>query len=95
MLDPEQYPDLKPTGKKDPDPKKSFRIHNTGFWIWPDLDPQHWAILKKSGWNRNVDSGGTKMSVVLCADSSILQTYQLGECHRQEVGASFQVSIGS
>jgi hypothetical protein len=33
MLDPEQYPDLKPTGKKDPDPKKSFRIHNTGFWI--------------------------------------------------------------
>jgi hypothetical protein len=32
-----------------------------------------------------------KMSFVFYADSSILQTYQLGECHRQEVGASFQV----
>ncbi len=30
LWDPKKDPDPKPTETHDPDPKKSFRIHNTG-----------------------------------------------------------------
>jgi hypothetical protein len=63
------------------------------FRIRPDRDHNIDRIKEISVEEKSSCCGRRQTSVVFCADSSILQTYQLGECHRQEVGASFQVGF--